>query len=133
MGVDQADQFPADLAGQDHAHHVHRLGRSDAEAALELGFDPEPAEHGVDLRAAAVHHDRVDADVVEEHDVLRESAAELVVDHGVAAVLDHHGGAGEALDPRQCLDQRGGLVLGVGHGRRFAGLGVHAFVPPGTA
>ncbi len=112
VGVDEAHEFAAHLPGEHHADHVHGLGGGDAQAALEFGLDAQPAEHGVDLRAAAVHHDGVDAHVVQEHDVLGEGTAEFLVDHGVAAVLDHHGGAGEALDPRQRLDQRAGFVLG---------------------
>jgi hypothetical protein len=41
------------------------------------------------------------------------SAAKLRVDHRVAAVLDHDGGAVEPFQPRQRLDQDGGLVGGV--------------------
>ncbi|CAH0325025.1 hypothetical protein SRABI128_05070 [Microbacterium sp. Bi128] len=129
VGVDQAHEFASHLAGEDHPDHVHGLGRGDTQPALEFGFDPEPAEHGVDLRAAAMHHHGVDADVVQEHDVLGEGAAELVVDHGIAAVLDHHGAAGKALDPGQRLDQRGGFVPGVGLGGGLACLGVHAVRP----
>ena len=44
--VDQADQFAAHLAGEHHADHVHGLRGGDPQAALELGFDAEPAQHG---------------------------------------------------------------------------------------
>jgi hypothetical protein len=124
--IDQSHQFASHLAGEDHPDHVHGFRGGHAEAALEFGFNAEPAEHRVDLRASAVDHHRVDAYVVEEHDVLGEGAAEIVVDHGVAAVLDHHDGAGEPLDPGQGLNQGCCLVLGVGHAGGFTRLGVHA-------
>ena len=112
VGVDEAYELAAHLPGEHHADHVHGLGGGDAQAALEFRFDAQPAEHRVDLRATPVHDDGVDTHVVQEDDVLGEGAAEFLVDHGIAAVLDHHGGAGEALDPRQRLDQCRGLVLG---------------------
>ena len=40
----------------------------------ELALDLEPVEHRLDLRPAAVHHDRVDADLLEQHDVAGEVA-----------------------------------------------------------
>ena len=56
---------------------------------LERALHAEPVEMGGDLRAAAVHHDRAEAGVPQEHHVLREFGAQVVVGHGVAAVLDH--------------------------------------------
>ena len=120
MRVDEPDEFASHLACEDHADYVHGLGRGDPEAPFEFGFDAEASEHGVDLRTAAVDHHGVDPDVVEEHDVLGEGTAEFVVDHGVAAVFDDRGGSGEALDPRQGLNEGPRFVLGVGHGRGVA-------------
>src|SRR6185295_2748972 len=73
-------------------------------------FQPEPAEHRRDLRPAAVHHHRVDADQSQEHHVGGERALEFRVDHRVAAVLDDHRAAGEAREPGQRLDERAGLA-----------------------
>ena len=78
----------------------------DPEALDELALDLEAVEHRLDLRAAAVHHDRVDADLLEQHDVAREGLAELGRAHRVAAVLDDEGRAGEAPHVGQRLDQR---------------------------
>ena len=72
--VDQADQFAADLSGQDHAHDIHRLGGRDAVAADELAGDAEPLEHRRDLRAAAVHDDRLQAHMTQIDHVLGEGA-----------------------------------------------------------
>lgn len=110
--VEQADQLAGDLTGEDHAHDVHRLGRRHAQTATELADDPEAVEHGVDLRAAAVHDDGTQADLPEEDHVLGERALEVVVDHRVAAVLDDHERPGELLQPGQRLDEHLGLLVG---------------------
>ena len=104
MGVDETHQFPANLSHQHHAHHVHGLGRGHPEAAAELRGDAEPFQHGVDLGSTAVDDHWFQPDASQEHDVLGEGAFEVVVDHGVAAVLDDNGLARELADPRQGLD-----------------------------
>ena len=86
--VDQPDEFAADLAEQHHPRDVEHLRCGDAEPALEVTRDAEPFEHGADLRATAMHDDRVDAAVAQEHHVGGERRLEHVVGHGVAAVLD---------------------------------------------
>lgn len=106
-----------DLTGEHHPDDVHDLGRRDSQAALELALEPDPLEHGLDLRTAAVHDDGAQAGIPEEGDVLGEGGLEVVVDHGVAAVLDDDEGAAEALEPRQCLDEGRGLAGGDTEGR----------------
>jgi hypothetical protein len=110
--VEQADQLAGHLPGQHHPDDVHRLGGGDAQSAAELAGDAEPVEHGVDLRTAAVHHHRAQADLPQEDHVLGEGALEVLVDHGVAAVLDHDDRAREPLQPGQRLDQHLGLLVG---------------------
>ena len=99
-----------DLADQHHPDDLHRLRRGDPEAAAKLRRDAEPGQHRRDLGPAAVHHDRVDAAALHEHDVGREGALEVVVDHGVAAILDHHGLARVGLQPGQRLGEDRGLL-----------------------
>ena len=98
----------------------------DAHAAHEVRLDAELFEHAADLRAAAVDDHRVDADVLQQHDVLREALLELVVGHRVAAVLDDDGLAGEAPDVRQRFEQDLGLVDQVVHWRRRRHQSSHA-------
>ena len=86
----------------------------DPQAADEVDSIPSAAGELADLRSAAVDHDRAQAHEVQQGDVGRERPLELLVDHGVAAVLDHDGLAVEARDPRQGLAQHRGLVLGCG-------------------
>src|SRR5690606_16381758 len=49
---------------------------------------------------------------VHEHDVGREARGEGIVDHGVAAELDHDHPAPEALDVGKRLHEDGGALLG---------------------
>lgn len=112
VGVDQADEFAADLAEQHHADDVHHLGGGDAETTAELPCHAQSLQHGVDLRSAAVDDDGMDADGAQECHVGGEGALEPVVDHGVAAVLDHDGLVPEFLQPRQRLGEDVRLLVG---------------------
>ena len=116
--VDLADELRVDLAGQHHPHDADRLGAGDAVPALELAGDREPIEHRRDLRSAAVHDDGLDPDIAEVGDVGGEGILQLFRHHRVAAVLDHDDLIAEAAQPRQRLDEGGGLRA------RLAGIGV---------
>ena len=109
VGVDEPDELAADLADEHHPHHVHGLGRGDAQAAAELALHAEPAEHARDLGPAAVDDHGADAGEAQEDHVLGERPAQRVVGHGVAAVLDDDHRALEALQPRQRLGEHAGL------------------------
>ena len=109
VAVDQADDVLVDLAVEHHPDHVDGLFRGDPQPRGELRLDAEPVQVAGDLRAAAVHDDRAQAGVLQEHQVLREPGAQLLGGHRVAAVLDHHGLAVEAVEPGQRLDQRARL------------------------
>ena len=108
--VDQVDDLLVDLAGQDHLHHVHGALVGDPEAVHEPGGDVHLGQHLADLGPAAVHHHRVDAQVLEERDVLGEGGLQLRLLLGGAAVLDHQGlplkgahvGQGFQQDLRPC-------------------------------
>ncbi len=123
VGVDEADQLAPDGPRQDHPDDVHRLGGGDAVAAAELAGDAHPVEHRADLGPSAVHHHRPQPGQAQEQDVGGEGGLELVVDHGVAAVLDHDERTLQLLQPRQGLHQDGGLgpggleLLGPARGR----------------
>ena len=113
--VDQADELALDLADQHHPDDVHRLGRGDPQAARNSDSMPSRSSIARDLRAAAVHDDRLEAGVAQEGDVLGEGPLEGVVGHRVAAVLHHDDLAVVALQPGQRLGEGGGLG-GVGGG-----------------
>ncbi|MNY17875.1 hypothetical protein D3C86_1512220 [compost metagenome] len=57
--VDEGDDFLVDRSGQNHFDDLDRLGVGNAKAALELRFDAHLGQHRADLRAAAMHDDRV--------------------------------------------------------------------------
>ena len=67
----------------------------------EGGFDVQPLEHGVDLRPAAMHHDRIDAHLLQQRDVAAEAQRGLLLAHRVAAVLHHDDLVVVALQERQ--------------------------------
>ena len=87
---------------------VSRVG--DPQALDELDLHSEPLHVLGDVGAAAVDDDRVEADVLEQHDVGGELVAERVVAHRRAAVLDHHRAAVELADVGQRLEQRPTLL-----------------------
>ena len=121
--LDQVDDVLVDQAAEHHLHHVHGFPVGDAHALDELALLAEPVEQIADLWAAAVDDHRIDADLLHHHHVAGEAVLQLVVFHGVAAVFDHHGGAGEALNIRQRFNQNAGGFLGA--------LGVHVcFLQP---
>jgi hypothetical protein len=73
--VDRGHDLLVDPPGQDHLDHLDRGGVGDAQPVDEGGADLEAVEHRLDLRPAAVDHDRVDADLLEQHHVRAKSAA----------------------------------------------------------
>jgi len=75
------------LAGKHPFHDFHGLFVGDAHALDEGALLAQPRERLVDLRPAAMDHDRVHADQLEEHDVLGEVLLQGRVGHGVATYL----------------------------------------------
>ncbi|MNE71691.1 hypothetical protein D3C80_1675870 [compost metagenome] len=87
-----------------------------------MALDAQALEQVADLRAAAVHHHRVDADRLHQHDIAGEAGLQLVAFHGVAAVLDHQGLAAEAADVGQGFGEDLGYLFGSFTIERHAGL-----------
>ena len=50
---------------------------------VKPALNTELFEHFTDLRAAAVHHHRVDARLLQEHEVSSEGFLEVAIDHGM--------------------------------------------------
>ena len=105
VAADQRRDLLVDGAPEDHLDDFHRGFVGHAHALTELRLDRKPLEHLVDLRPAAVHDDRVEPDVLHQHDVGGEPFFQRRVGHGLAAVLQHDGLAGEGPDVRQGLHQ----------------------------
>src|SRR5262249_38095985 len=114
--VDVADDLFVDRTGQHHLDDLDRGRVGDAQPVGELGLDAETLEHPADLRAAAVHPDRIDRGLLEQDDVACELARQVLVAHGMAAVLHHDDLLVVALHVRQRFGQDAGLLVGIdGH------------------
>ena len=123
MPVHRRDDLAVHLADERHADDVDGLGVGHAQAVDELGLLAEPAHQVADLGSPAVHHHGVHAHEPHEHDVLGEELREVGVLHGVPAVLDDHGLAGELPDVRERLGEDGRLRARVADAR--IGLSAH--------
>ena len=110
--VEQVDDLGVDLAVEHHLRDLDRLRIRHAQAGDEGRLLADLLEEARDLRAAAVHDDGADADVLHQRDVLHDLLLEVLVDHRIAAVLDDDGLAIEFLDVGQRLDEDGCLILG---------------------
>ena len=75
-------------AGQHHLDDLHGGGVSHPQAILERRVDTQLLQHAADLRPAAMNDHRVDAEELEEDDVAGEEVGQLLVLHGMAAILD---------------------------------------------
>src|SRR5207244_13366736 len=84
-----------------------------ADPPHDLDLHPQPLHVLRDPGPSAVDHDRVHADVLQEHDVARELLPQDRIGHGRAAVLDHDRLAVELPDVRERLEQRRDLVRGL--------------------
>ncbi|MCY1422687.1 hypothetical protein D9M71_383790 [compost metagenome] len=119
MAVDQVDDVLVHQAAEDHLDHVHGLRVGDAHAIDEVAFDRQALEQITDLRAAAMHDHRVDADRFHQHHIAGKTGFELFALHRVAAVFDHQGLADKAANVRQRFGQNlgdmGGGIAIEGH------------------
>jgi hypothetical protein len=106
---DQAGDIFIDGAGQHHLHHFHHRRVRDTQTVDERGLDGEALQHRVDLRAAAMHHHRIDADLLQQRDVVAELLGEVFLTHRMTTVFHHHGRAGIAAQERQGLCEDMGL------------------------
>ena len=70
-----------------------------------------------------MHDNRMQTDLAQEHHILGEALLQVIVDHGIAAILDHDALAGEFLQPRQRLNQHFRLLIG-------AQIGMHVEMEP---
>jgi hypothetical protein len=109
-GVDQTHQLLVQGAAQHHLDHLEGGGVGDPHPLHEARVVAEALEQTRDLLAAAVDHHHVDADPVQENDVLGEAPAQLEVLQGGAADLDDHPATAKPGNVRQCLDQGTGFV-----------------------
>ena len=93
------------LAGEHHLHHLHGLSIGVAQTVDKAGLLAHPFQHGIDFRPAAVNQHHVDSDGVQKHNVLHDGGLQLLVEHGISAVLYHHGLSYKLLEIGQGLNQ----------------------------
>ena len=105
VAVDARDDVLVDLADEHHLGDLDGVGVAHAQPADELDRHVQPLHVGRDVRPAAVDDDRVQPDVLEQHDVAGEVLAQLGLGHRRAAVLDHDGLAVELPDVRERLEE----------------------------
>ena len=86
--LDQVDPSLVDLACQDHLDDVHGLLVGDPQAVDEHGLLAQALHDVADLRTAAVDQDHLHADEPQQGNVLHDLLFQLLVDHGVTAVLN---------------------------------------------
>ena len=124
--ADGRRQCLVDAAGQHHFDDLDRIGARHAKAVNEIAADAEPLQHPADLRAAAMHHDRMDADLLHQHHVAREGDERIGVAHRMAAIFHHDRRAGIAGDMGHGFGQHGRFRDALGElagGRVGSGLG----------
>ena len=85
--VDVADHLFVDRAGQHHLDDFERRCVGDAQPRGKLRLHADLLEHGLDLRAAAMHDHRIDRGLLQQHDIAGEFARQILRAHGVAAVF----------------------------------------------
>ena len=118
VAVQAQDDVLVDLADEDHLGDLDGLLVADAQPVDELDRHAEALHVVGDVRAAAVDDDRVQPDVLQQHDVAGELLAQLGVGHRRAAVLDDDRAAVELADVGERLEEgadvahRCSLVLG---------------------
>ena len=137
--IEVRDNAFVGLACQHHFHNLHRLGIGDAQTADKLRLFAH-ALHGLaDFRPAAMHDNRVDADITHQHNVLHHGGFERLIQHRRAAILHHNRLARVLLYVRQGLNenfrlchhyfprkkvadrpQRGSRAVGLTYGESYA-------------
>ena len=105
MELQQVDKAFVHLARQHHLDDIHGLFVRDPQAVDEFRRLAQLFHQLADLRPAAVDQHHLDADEPQQDDILHHLLLQLLADHGVAAVFDHHRFARVALDIRQRLGQ----------------------------
>ncbi len=111
--VDIADNLLVDESGQYHFNHIHGLGIGNAHAVDKLCLFADSGQMLPDLRAAAMNHDRIDADLFEQRNIGGKTLLELLFNHRIAAIFDDDSLIGEALQIGESLNKGAGSGCGM--------------------
>ena len=109
--LEQRDKILVDLPGQHLLHNAHRFGIGIAQTVDEAGFLADLFEHIVDGRPAAVYQHHAHAQQRQRDKVVHDRKLEFIVDHGIAAVLDHQRLAVVFLNIRRSLAEKQGHLF----------------------
>ena len=109
--LDQGYKVLVDLAAQHHLDDIHGFTIGIAQAVDKLALLADLSQHFIDLRAAAVYDNDLDADQIEQYQIVDDRVLQLLVDHCVAAVFYNNGLTVIFLNIRKCFDQNIGAQL----------------------
>jgi CheY-like chemotaxis protein len=124
--IDRGDELFVDGSGKHHFDDFHGLAIGDTQPVDKAALDAEPLQHLADLRPAAMNHDRVDPDLLQQDYVARKRivgaaaifrmAVTRKAAHRVAAIFDQDGLTGIAPQIRQSLAENRGFQGRAGGG-----------------
>ena len=120
--IDQIGDVLVHQAAKDHFDNIHGFTIGHAHTLDEFTFLSYAVEHVVDLGPAAMHHYRIQANQLQQHNVSGEGMLQALVSHRIAAILDDNGLAVKAAYIGQCLSEDLGLGAGVGRGYAHCGM-----------
>jgi hypothetical protein len=76
-----------DRPGEHHLDDLHGFAVGDPQTVDKAAFDSQPPQHLADLGAAAMHDDRIDPNLSQQHDIACERGLAGVAAHRVSAVF----------------------------------------------
>ncbi len=88
--INKPDDFLIDPANQYHLHHVHGLTIGHPHALHIIWFDLKPIKQIIDLGSTSMNDNDIDAYMIEKNDIKCKLALEVLIYHGMAAILDNN-------------------------------------------
>ena len=104
-------QVLIDLAAQHHLDDIHGFTIGVAQTVDKLALLADLSQHFIDLRAAAVYDNDLDADQIEQYQIVDDRVLQLLIDHCVTAVFYDNGLTVIFLNIRKRFDQNIGTQL----------------------
>lgn len=115
--VDGFDKSAIDFAMQGVVDNLDRFGGGDAKSSNEFGFEAGLLHGGRDCLPSPVHDHGFDAGEFQENDIAHDVSNEFRIVHGRTTHFDQEGFATKALEVGEGLDEHGGFLGGIRHGR----------------
>ena len=105
LAAENGNDLLVGLADEDHLGITHCLFVGVPQAVYEMGFLADFIEHAGNVGSAAMNDDGVDADELEERNVIHDGLLKFFIDHCVSAILDDEGLTAHLLDVRKRFDE----------------------------